>query len=73
VLAGTFDAITQASLADVVAGTLPDSTVVRFPAIGHDVYEQSECGRAVVAAFLSDPKFQATECVAQTRIPEFIS
>jgi pimeloyl-ACP methyl ester carboxylesterase len=73
VLAGTFDAINQARLADVVADTLPDSTVVRFPAIGHDVYEQSECGRAVVAAFLSDPNSQATECVVQMRIPEFIS
>lgn len=73
VLAGTFDAITQASLADVVAETLPDSTVVRFPAIGHDVYEQSECGRAVVAAFLNDPKSDAKECVAQMQIPEFIN
>ncbi len=35
-LASTFDAITQASLADVVAHTLPNSTTVRFPAIGQD-------------------------------------
>ena len=71
VMAGTFDAITQASLADVVAETLPNSTVVRFPAIGHDVYEQSECGRAVTASFLKDPKTVAVECVAQMQIPEF--
>jgi pimeloyl-ACP methyl ester carboxylesterase len=73
VLAGTFDAITRASLADVVAKTLPNGTVVRFPAIGHDVYEQSECGRAVVAAFLNDSDSRATECVAQMQVPEFIS
>lgn len=73
VLAGTFDAITQAGLADVVAETLPNSTVVRFPAIGHDVYEESECGREVTASFLNDPKSVAVECVAQMEIPEFIS
>lgn len=73
VMAGTFDAITQASLADVVAETLPNSTVVRFPAIGHDVYEESECGRAVVADFLNDPDSPVAECVSQMSIPEFIS
>lgn len=72
VLAGTFDAITQASLADVVAETLPNSTVVRFPAIGHDVYEESECGRAVVADFLNQPGARPdVGCVAGMQIPEF--
>lgn len=73
VMAGTFDAITQAGLADVVAETLPDSTVVRFPAIGHDVYEESECGRTVVGAFLNDPNSPVAECVSQMLIPEFPS
>ncbi len=73
VMAGTFDAITQVSLADVVAETLPNSTVVRFPAIGHDVFEESECGREVMASFLRDPESVAVECVAQMSIPEFTS
>jgi pimeloyl-ACP methyl ester carboxylesterase len=73
VLAGTFDAITQASSADVVAQTLPNSTVVRFPAIGHDVYEQSECGRKVTADFLVDPSSVDLGCVAAMPMPDFIS
>jgi pimeloyl-ACP methyl ester carboxylesterase len=72
-LAGTFDAITQPSQADDAAATLTNSRVVRFPAIGHDVYSQSECGRAVVADFLSRPDGYDTGCVGAMRVPVFVT
>ena len=72
-LAGTFDAITQPSQADDAAATLTNSRVVRFPAIGHDVYSQSECGRTVVADFLTRPDSYDTGCVEAMEIPVFVS
>lgn len=72
-LAGTFDAITEPSQADDAAATLTRSDVVRFPAIGHDVYAESDCGRAVVADFLSRPDSYDTSCVDAMRIPAFIT
>jgi pimeloyl-ACP methyl ester carboxylesterase len=72
-LAGTFDAITQPSQADDAAATLTNSRVVRSPAIGHDVYSQSECGRAVVADFLSRPDGYDTGCVGAMRVPVFVT
>ena len=71
-LGGTFDAITQPFLADSAAETLSDSRVVRFPAISHDVYAQSECGRTVVADFLVRPDSYETTCVEAMEIPQFI-
>lgn len=71
-IAGTFDAITQPFLADSAADTLSDSRVVRFPAISHDVYAESECGRTVVADFLVRPDSYETSCVDAMEIPQFI-
>ena len=71
-MGGTFDAITQPFLADSAAETLSDSRVVRFPAISHDVYAQSECGRAIVAEFLVRPHDYETSCVDAMEIPQFI-
>jgi pimeloyl-ACP methyl ester carboxylesterase len=72
-LAGTFDAITQPSQADDAAATLTHSKVIRFPGIGHDVYMESECGRTVVADFLSRPDGYDAGCVDTMLIPDFVT
>jgi pimeloyl-ACP methyl ester carboxylesterase len=72
-LAGTFDAITQPSQADDAAATLRNGRVVRFPGIGHDVYMESDCGRAIVADFLSRPDSYDAGCVDTMRIPDFVT
>jgi pimeloyl-ACP methyl ester carboxylesterase len=71
-MAGTFDAITQPFLADSAAETLTEGRVVRFPAISHDVYAESECGRSIVADFLVRPDSYETSCVEAMEIPQFI-
>jgi pimeloyl-ACP methyl ester carboxylesterase len=71
-MAGTYDAITQPFLADDAADTLSNSRVVRFPAISHDVYAESECGRTVVADFLVRPDSYETTCVDAMEVPQFI-
>jgi pimeloyl-ACP methyl ester carboxylesterase len=73
VLGGTFDAITQPSLGDEVAATLPNSSVVRFPGIGHDVYNESDCGRAIVADFFNRPQSYDVGCADKIRLPEFVT
>lgn len=73
VLGGTFDAITQPSMADEVAATLPNSRVIRFPGIGHDVYNESDCGRTIVADFLSRPQGYDVGCLDEIRLPQFVA
>ncbi|AJF63730.1 alpha/beta fold hydrolase [Streptomyces vietnamensis] len=63
-LSGTFDAKTGASWAHVAAGTLPDSTSVRIPGIGHWVVPQSPCAASVLSSFLDRPTAPDTGCVA---------
>ena len=72
-ITGTFDAITEPSQADDAAATLTHSRVVRFPGIGHDVYMESECGRTVVADFLSRPDSYDASCADTMRIPDFVT
>ncbi|MFF0752731.1 alpha/beta fold hydrolase [Streptomyces sp. NPDC004267] len=63
-LSGTFDAKTGASWARVAARTLPRSTSVRIPGIGHWVVPQSPCAASVLASFLARPTAPDTGCVA---------
>jgi pimeloyl-ACP methyl ester carboxylesterase len=71
-MAGTFDAVTPPSQAEVAARTLPNSKVVRFPGLGHDVYSASDCGRRVMADFLIRPDSYDTSCVDAMRAPTFV-
>ncbi|MER7538512.1 alpha/beta fold hydrolase [Streptomyces sp. NPDC097704] len=70
-LSGTFDAKTGASWAHVAAATLPNSTSVRIPGIGHWVVPQSPCAASVLGSFLARPTAPDTGCVAGLRPPPF--
>ncbi|MCX5275211.1 alpha/beta fold hydrolase [Streptomyces virginiae] len=61
---GTGDMKTGASWAQKTARTLPRSTAVQVPGIGHWVVPQSPCAQKVLASFLTRPTAPDTECVA---------
>ncbi|MFE5805755.1 alpha/beta fold hydrolase [Streptomyces sp. NPDC056491] len=63
-LNGTFDMKTGASWAQRTARTLPRSTTVQIPGIGHWVVPQSPCAQKVLASFLTRPTAPDTGCVA---------
>ncbi|KIF01865.1 transporter [Streptomyces sp. RSD-27] len=63
-LNGTFDMKTGASWAQKTARTLPHSTLVRIPGIGHWAVPQSPCAQKVLASFLARPTAPDTGCVA---------
>ncbi|MFJ7592228.1 alpha/beta fold hydrolase [Streptomyces sp. NPDC097617] len=64
IIHGTFDLKTGANLAKEAARTLPNSTSVLVPGIGHWVVPQSPCAQQVLASFLNDPNAPDTGCVA---------
>jgi len=72
-ITGTFDAVTPPSQADEAAKTLPHGKVVRFPGLGHDVLIASDCGRQIVADFLSRPDSYDTHCAEAMQPPTFVS
>ncbi|MFG2981090.1 alpha/beta fold hydrolase [Streptomyces sp. NPDC048258] len=61
---GTGDMKTGASWAQKTARTLPHSTTVQVPGIGHWVVPQSSCAQKVLASFLTRPTAPDTSCVA---------
>ncbi|MFF4445736.1 alpha/beta fold hydrolase [Streptomyces sp. NPDC001502] len=61
---GTGDMKTGASWARKTARTLPHSTTVQIPGIGHWVVPQSPCAQKVLASFLTRPTAPDTGCVA---------
>ncbi|MER6199762.1 alpha/beta fold hydrolase [Streptomyces sp. NPDC001586] len=61
---GTGDMKTGASWAQKTARTLPRSTTVQVPGIGHWVVPQSPCAQKVLASFLARPTAPDTGCVA---------
>ena len=72
VIAGTFDNKTSPMWATYVAKTLPNSTTIIIPGIGHLVMPQSPCAQTVVQEFLADPASPPdTSCVAGVTIPPF--
>ncbi|MFF7776567.1 alpha/beta fold hydrolase [Streptomyces tanashiensis] len=65
IISGTFDAKTGASWGPYAGRTLPRSTAVRIPGIGHFVVPQSPCAQTVLASFLTRPTAPPdTGCVA---------
>jgi pimeloyl-ACP methyl ester carboxylesterase len=72
VINGSFDGKTSPMWAAYVAKTLPNSTTVIIPGIGHLVTAQSPCAQTVVREFLSDPTTRPdTSCVAGVTISPF--
>jgi pimeloyl-ACP methyl ester carboxylesterase len=72
-ITGTFDAVTPPSQAAEAAKTLRHGKVVRFPGLGHDVFIASDCGRRIVADFLSRPDSYDTHCADTMQPPTFVS
>ena len=73
VIDGTFDdGKTSPMWATYVAKTLPKSSTIIIPGIGHLVTPQSPCAQTVVQEFLADPTTPPdTSCVAEVPIPPF--
>lgn len=70
-LAGTLDAVTPPSQADVAAEGLPNGHVVRIAGSGHDVLSASTCAQQITIDFLDDPTDYDAGCAATTRVPPF--
>ncbi|MEV6954542.1 alpha/beta fold hydrolase [Streptomyces sp. NPDC051183] len=64
IVSGTFDMKTGASWGQFTGRTLPRSTAVQIPGIGHGVILQSPCAQSVLASFLALPTAPDTGCVA---------
>lgn len=70
-LAGTLDAATPPSQADLAAEGLPNGRVVRIAGSGHDVLSASTCAQQITIDFLDDPTDYDAGCAATTRVPPF--
>jgi pimeloyl-ACP methyl ester carboxylesterase len=70
-LAGTLDAVTPPSQADVAAEGFPNARVVRIAGSGHDVLSASPCAQRITVDFLDDPRGYDAKCAAETRVPAF--
>jgi pimeloyl-ACP methyl ester carboxylesterase len=70
-LSGSFDAVASLDWTKAAARTLPHSTIISIPGVGHYVAPQSPCAQAVIASFLADPKAPDTSCVGALAPPDF--
>jgi pimeloyl-ACP methyl ester carboxylesterase len=71
-LSGDFDAVTPFAWARGAARTLPNSSIVRIPGVGHFVAPESPCAQQVMASFLTRPDAPDAGCVAALRPPTFV-
>jgi pimeloyl-ACP methyl ester carboxylesterase len=71
ILSGTFDSKTGAKWGRYASRTLSNSTVARFPGVGHSVISSSACARRVFASFLSTPSAPDVGCVARVKPEPF--
>ncbi|WP_308910527.1 alpha/beta fold hydrolase [Pseudokordiimonas caeni] len=74
ILSGRFDPMTPDVYAEEIAGTLPNSQLVRFGNWGHSVLSgYRECQTDLAAAFLSKPEIHllSSSCDAEKLSPEF--
>ncbi len=66
ILSGSFDAITPPSWGQLAAQTLPNSTVLVIPAVGHFASQESPRAQREIASFLTDPKLSRRPTSAAT-------
>ena len=73
ILAGEMDPITPPTYGVIAGRTLPNSQVLRFPAVGHSVSFSTICARDIAVAFIERPD-QAPDsgCIEATGSIEFI-
>jgi pimeloyl-ACP methyl ester carboxylesterase len=64
ILSGSFDAITPPSWGQIAAQTLPNSTVLVIPAVGHFAAHESPRAQCEITSFFTDPKIsrRPTQC-----------
>lgn len=72
VVSGTFDARTAPSLGEHAAKSLPKSTVVNIPGMGHIVVPKNACAQRVFHSFLASPTSPPdTSCVKTAKPAPF--
>ena len=65
IFSGEFDPITPPAFGRLAADTLPNSTFIEVPAVGHGAVPYNECTKDIMAAFLDQPSASLdTSCVA---------
>ncbi len=69
--AGTLDAVTPPSQADLAAQRFPNGRVVRIAGSGHDVLSKSTCAQQILVDFLDDPTGYDATCAGELRAPAF--
>ena len=70
-LSGGFDTVAALDWTKAAARTLPHSTIISIPGVGHYVAPQSPCAQAVIASFLANPSAPDISCVAALAPPDF--
>ena len=73
VLAGEFDPITPPSLGMAVARNLSNATFIEFPAVGHGMLFEGECGESVVLAFLDGEDAPDASCASERPAPAWLA
>lgn len=72
VLAGQYDPVTPPAWGHLVASTLPNSTFIEFPGVGHGAAFGGPCPFVIFAAFLADPSARPNSgCLAQMSGPRW--
>ena len=72
ILSGGFDAVTPPSWGKIAARTLPNSTDVVIPGVGHFAASVSGCAQRVIASLLAKPNAPDTSCIGALRPPSFL-
>ena len=73
VLAGEFDPITPPSAGMAVAANLSNATFIEFPAVGHGVLFEGECGESIVNAFLDGEDAPDASCALERSSPAWVA
>ena len=73
-LIGNYDLKTAPEWSDEVAAGLTNSQVISFRGTGHDVIDNSLCGRALTTDFIAKPNTPLPlDCVQRMKPPEFLT
>jgi pimeloyl-ACP methyl ester carboxylesterase len=69
ILSGEYDPLTPYRWAELAAKGLPDSKVLKFPAVGHKVFNLGNCPQGIVAEFITNPlKPLDTTCIEELQV-----
>ena len=76
-LSGDYDMLSPPVHSEEIAKTLPNSKVLSFRGIGHDVYDTNICSHAIVASFINNPTEALAgkledKCLSYMKQPTFL-